>query len=171
MVVPKSSASEACFGLSSSVRSAPCPNSEGDIRSPVGLITLGISPPLPEEFGLMDEVLPNSSGDYVAYRVSSKEFTRNSVPSLKILCVDAYGLPHEIIANNVQSCYNSVGEAILLETIDIDHQSPDQDVENESDSIVTLPNVHSKKMCTFVLFVISCAIIVIGILGLLKLYR
>jgi hypothetical protein len=30
--LPKSSASEACIGLSSSVRSAPCPNSSGDIR-------------------------------------------------------------------------------------------------------------------------------------------
>jgi hypothetical protein len=37
--LPKSSASEACFGLSSSVRSAPCPNSSGDLRSPSEICT------------------------------------------------------------------------------------------------------------------------------------
>jgi hypothetical protein len=44
---PKSSASEACFGLSSSVRSAPCPNSSGDLRSPSELVVQRLSAPLP----------------------------------------------------------------------------------------------------------------------------
>uniref|UniRef100_A0A6C0IBL1 Uncharacterized protein n=1 Tax=viral metagenome TaxID=1070528 RepID=A0A6C0IBL1_9ZZZZ len=50
--LPKSSASEACFGLSSSVRSAPCPNSSGDLQSPSELAEeVGI-----EQYNIMNEI-------------------------------------------------------------------------------------------------------------------
>jgi len=88
-----------------------------------------------------------------------------------ILCVDVIVLPDQITADNVQSCYNSAGEAILSETIDIDNQYTIQDVENESHNNVSSPNEYSKKICPFCMFIISCAIIVIGILGLLKVVR
>jgi hypothetical protein len=80
-ILPKSSASEACFGLSSSVRSAPCPNSSGDLRSPSELVVQRLTAPLPNGYLGLNTRYVNytltATGSYIFHHPDRVIITKN----------------------------------------------------------------------------------------------